>query len=927
MHSSYLEDAAKGITIGALVFIFVFSALPVQSVHAATSNGRPYFTITLEAPSTNPVRRQWAAIIQNSFSNAGIQANLVYVASFTILSETIFGADSAGKLYSQGGYDAFFVGAGGGTALPDFGTESVNYYRNAYPSDFPPAGNDWFWWRNSTYNALALKYNNDFNGTDRLSIAKQMIQILAQERPGMTILYPSSIYAYSPALNGWNTGGSAHSLTATTAERDFDHWSGVTAVNLAETGQVDNVNILPNTVQNTLYSQNLAGNLGEPTQEPDGRGVATYSCSAPDPCTGIAKSITTSADHITWTENLRAANWQDSAQVTADDYLFGEQVIDSAAYGYVGLGSQQSLLGLGMSFTYLNGTASYLSNGTFVGHTLPAGLNITSAWKSINATAFSFTMPSAYIFTNPLITSVTPLPKHLYEQLGSPTNYAVSTLTGFTDSGNLGMSTVKYTWNPSAGGDGSGTAAGGAYGGNGSVISHGVITDGAYIYDGYNTVSQTATAVAWPGYWNATGLQSIHEFGIQTLHLIVVIEKTAAIAGMGAGTYNVLDSQYTFSKDDAASITAAGGLADYVSDPSNGFQDMVLNDNSPIWGTGTATPLGQSNPAMAHTAALDIRHAMSVLIPRQQIVDQLLQGLGTPGITEDYWLPTQPASIYSQIYQGVSPDPYDPALAQQLLAAAGYNTGSTSSIVLPAPPTLSPTCTINATAPISVPQFTLGNSLTFSGTFAVIPGTFAGDGGAAVTLQQSTDGGTTWTPVTFAETNEGAYYSFSYQPTLTGTVEYRVFFTGVAWPDIQSRSISSAGRVESLVPPQTATNGLANVNITDTQYSDAQTYKIGTLADVASSIVTAENQATNNALCNLDKSLSSGTSSAISTLNTNIQTALNTLNAGLANSAKASDITTLNNNVSTATDVAYAALAVAIVLGLIAIFLSRRKPS
>jgi ABC-type transport system substrate-binding protein len=926
MHSSYLEDAAKGIAIGTLVFIFVFSALPVQSVHAQAANGKPYFTITLSAPSTNPVRRQWAAIIQNSFSNAGIAANLVYVASFTILSETIFGATSAGKLYSQGGYDAFFVGAGGGTALPDFGTQNVNYYRNAYPTDFPPSGNDWFWWKNQTYDDLALKYNNDFNGTDRLIIAKHMVQILAQERPGMTILYPSAIYAYAPSLDGWNTGGVEHALTATTAERDFVHWSGATTINMAETGQVDNVNILPNSVQNTMYSQNLAGNLAEGTQEPDGRGVATYSCLDPTPCTGIASKIVSSADHLTWTEALRPANWQDSAQVTADDYLFGEQTIDSAAYGYVGLGTQQSLLGLYMSFTYLNGTTTYLSNGTFVGHSAPASFTATSVWKSLNATAFSFTVPTAYIFTNPLLTAVTPLPKHLYEQF-SPSNYAVSTLTGFTDSGNLGSSTVKYTWNPTKGGDGSGTVAGGAYGGNGSVISHGVITDGPYIYDGYNTVSQTATAVAWPGYWNATGLQAINEFGVKTLHLIVVIEKTAAIAGLGAGTYNVLDSQYTFNKDDASAITAAGGYAAYVSDPSNGFQDMVLNDNSPIWGTGTATPLGQANPAKAHQAALDIRHAMSVLIPREQIVNQLLQGLGSPGITEDYWLPTQPASIYNQIYQGISPDPYDPALAQQLLAAAGYNTGSTSSIILPSPPTLSPTCTINATTPISVPQFTIGNSLTFSGAFLVIPGTFAGDGGAAVTLQQSTDGGTTWAPVAFAETNEGAYYSFSYQPAVTGTVEYRVFFTGVPWPVIQDRSISAAGRVESLVPPQTATNGLTNQNITNTQYSDVQTYKIGTLADVVSSIVTAVNQLNANSLCNLDKSLSSSTTSAISTLNSNIQTALNTLNSGLANSAKQSDVNTLNSNVATLTDVAYAALAVAVILGLVAIFLARRKPS
>jgi ABC-type transport system substrate-binding protein len=949
MQSSNFEDTAKGIAIGTLVFIFLFSAFPVHAAQAATGNGKPYFSITLSAPSTNPVRRQWAAIIQNSFVDAGIAANLVYVASFTILSETIFGAQSAGKLYNQGGYDAFFVGAGGGTALPDFGTQNVLYYRSATASDLPPAGNNWYWWKNATFNQLALKYNVDFNASDRVQIAKEMVRIAAQERPGMTILYPSAVYAYDPSFKGWATSGISGALTATTAERDFVHWNtgAATTINMAETGDIDNINILPTTVQNTLYSQNVAVNLAEPSQEPDGRAVGTYACDGFSPCTGIASNIVSSSDHLTWTESVRPHFWQDSAQVTADDYVYGNLIINLASYGYVGLGTQQSDLGLRQTYTFLNGTTSYVNNGTLVGHTAPAGWNSTSDWKALNVTAFSFTVPSAYIFTNPLLTSVAPLPKHLFEQ------FPVSSLTsgpfaGFTDSGSLGSATVAYHWNPSAGGDGKGTAAGGAYGGNGSATkTHGVITDGPYIYAGYDTVSQTATIVKNNAYWNITagqmlggGLAALGEFTASSIHFIHVTEKTAAIAGLATHTYNVLDSQYTFNKDDEAAITSAGGFAALVSDPSNGYQIMALNDNSPIWGDGTATPLGQSTPAKAHQAALDIRHAMSVLIPRQQIVNQLLQGLGTPGITEFYDIVTG-SSIYYQIYQGqgINPDPYDPALAQQLLSDAGYNTGSQTSITLPQPPQISPTCTITSTSNITVPSFLLGNSLTFSGAFIVSPGTFAGQGGAAVTLQQSTDNGTTWSPVAFAQTNEGTYYSFTYQPTFTGTVQYRVFYTGIPWSIIQARSISSAGRVESLVPPQANLNktsgqplgppngnGLAPQNITDTQYTLVQTYKVGTLSDVVSGITSAVNTVNGNALCTLDKSISNSTSSALTTLNNNIQQALTTLGG---NSAKSSDVAAINSQLTTLTDIAYAALAVAVILGLAAIALAsrKRKPS
>src|SRR5712691_9186686 len=210
MKSSNFEDIFKGIILGFITFIFVFSAIPIHTATAATTtgNGKPYFTITLEAPSTNPSRRQWAAIIQNSFSNAGIGANLIYVASFTILEATLLGPNS-NKLFKDGGFDAFFVGAGGGTALPDFGTQNVLYYKGEKATDFPPIGSNWYFWKNDTYNKLADQYGTTFDAAQRLQIAQKMVKIVAQERPGLTINYPSYVYAVDPTFNAWNTGGAA----------------------------------------------------------------------------------------------------------------------------------------------------------------------------------------------------------------------------------------------------------------------------------------------------------------------------------------------------------------------------------------------------------------------------------------------------------------------------------------------------------------------------------------------------------------------------------------------------------------------------------------------------------------------------------------------------------------------------------------------
>jgi hypothetical protein len=241
-----------------------------------------------------------------------------------------------------------------------------------------------------------------------------------------------------------------------------------------------------------------------------------------------------------------------------------------------------------------------------------------------------------------------------------------------------------------------------------------------------------------------------------------------------------------------------------------------------------------------------------------------------------------------------------------------------------------------------MPQFLSGNSITLTGTALVVPGTLAGTGGAAITLQQSTDNGTTWTSVALGQSNEGGYYSISYTPTVTGAVEYRVLFTGVPETQVNALSMNSAGRVESRIPPQTKQNGLSDLNVTNTQFSPVTTLKVGSLVDVGTALSSAINQAlgtlsnstalsVNNGLCGLQKSLSNSTSNAIATLSNNINTALNNLQSS-PSFAKASDVTTLTNTVNslnaqitTLTEIAYAALAVAIILGLAAIFLAMRK--
>lgn len=225
-------------------------------------------------------------------------------------------------------------------------------------------------------------------------------------------------------------------------------------------------------------------------------------------------------------------------------------------------------------------------------------------------------------------------------------------------------------------------------------------------------------------------------------------------------------------------------------------------------------------------------------------------------------------------------------------------------------------------------------------------------------------------------TTTGGYYTLTYSPTVSGVVSYRVFFTGLPETFLTPLGPASPNLPEAYVPPLAPASGLPVSNTTATQYSAVTTYNIGTLADVVAAITTSINSAitnsaaitnanNSNGLCSLEQSLATSINGALSTIasqNTANANSLNTAITGLgsstntalgkltdstntaisglqANSASKSDVTSLSNNVaslttqvsslnsqiSTLSTVAYAAIGIAVVLGLVAIGLSVRK--
>lgn len=880
-----------GSTLAFVAFILIFSSIPIQPVAAQQ---QPLFSMTLLAPTSNPVRRQWAAIITNSFQSVGIDAKLVYVSFGALISRVWPDKCPCGQLFDQGGYDAVFIGWGGGTVLPDFGTSNVVNYRYESASDVPNVGNNYAFFKNDTLNSLMDAYATEFNATKRVELAHKMIEIVAQERPYLIILYPASTVALANYVFPW---GTQTAWTDATTGVDIQHYKltqGDT-LNIAMTGDVNSVNQLPNSQSNSLYDRYLYGLVSAGLEELDTRTLTYYKA--------LATSITSSPDHLTWTVKFRPHTFHDGVQVTADDYVFTYMSLLRSDAGFVGLGTMQGLLGLNSTFTFLNGTTRYISNGTYYMTAPPSGFKPTSTFKAVDATTFTFTMPQAYIFTDPILTGIAALPMHIFEQIPAD-QWASSFLS------TLQNTPTKVTWNVNK------------YGGNGSYAwVYGPIGDGPYMYRGYDKVARVGTLVRFDNYWNASGLQALGQFNVKTIHVLTIVDKDAALAEFRLGRVNFLDPNYQFTTADISTVTSYGGVTITSSDPSAGWQELGLNLNHPVYGTGLGTPLGKSDPSKAHFAALMVRKALSYLIPRDYIIKQLLQGRGLPGTTQFGLYPAyQPP--------GLTPDPYDPTAARRFLAQAGYPTGvspgsSGGSITFPP---VQPVKVGNVS--VSVPDFLLGNTLTLSGSFTVDPVLAFNSGGFAVILQQSTDEGKTWTPVTFVITTPGTgRYTISYSPTVTGSVWYRVLFTGIPGNYVYATSLSNASLIQAqLLPDFGGGTRVRPANVTQPAYGPVTKLRVGTLADLVNALVqaqTAQLQSVANQLTGSISSLSTNTQNAINQLSSTAATKTDLSSLG---NQLTSQVNSLSSQVSTLTNVAYAALAVALVLGLIAIGLSRRKP-
>lgn len=642
-----------GVLLAIIVILACWGVLQPLRVVAQT----PLFSVTLIVPSgANQVRRDYANTIVQNMIAEGIDAKLV-ITNFDQLSNRLFGSGSS---YSQGGYDMGFIGWGFTGYVPDF---EANL--DGRPGFLPPAGSNYAFYNSPTVNALFDKLRSSTDTATQVQLTHEIQEEVFKDAPYNYIYESIDPVPRASKFTAW---GSPNIYSEVTFP-DVQHWGGSNSLTMAEASNVfprGSLNPAYTSSSNTFYAFYIWSQvMGGALQEPDPR----CSCYI----AGTAQSITSSPDGLTWTVKTKpGVLFQDGVEVTADDFVYTQYALTNSQTGSVSLASNIQYLGSKVTFTYLDGT-SHVDDNT--------GTNVPQTdgwWKATSKYEFQFHIPAAYPFTSQVFTAFAPLPKHIMEKFPFNTweSQPFSTASGST----------TYTWDKTR------------YGGSGSYTAVGPVGAGAYSLQSYDFTNNIATLVKFPGYWNASGLQALGQFSVNTYKVEWINSKTTAIAALGNGQVDLLDYNFALARD-RSTLQQMPNL-NVINATELGWQEMGFNLNNPVFGTGVNTPLGKSNPSQAADAARNIRKAISHLIPRQQIVNQLLAGSGYPlasflGPGWGVWYdPT------------LSPDTYDLGAAADDLRAAGYSplitatASTTSAAVIESSSTSSMTVVSTSTGPI-----------------------------------------------------------------------------------------------------------------------------------------------------------------------------------------------------------------------------------
>ena len=173
-------------------------------------------------------------------------------------------------------------------------------------------------------------------------------------------------------------------------------------------------------------------------------------------------------------------------------------------------------------------------------------------------------------------------------------------------------------------------------------------------YDGTNGVIHLKANPYWDD-WGGHAAQTITD-----IYFEFWSNKEGALSALASGALDMIDTNFSPTIDEVPSTV------DYTIVASPGSQELGFNMLHPYLGTGELCPIAVEDSGKY------IRQAISHLVPRQVIIDEILEGLGNLGIT--------PFPIGATGFDDtLEPYEYSIDLAKQKMVDAGFEYPTTVS--------------------------------------------------------------------------------------------------------------------------------------------------------------------------------------------------------------------------------------------------------
>jgi len=179
-------------------------------------------------------------------------------------------------------------------------------------------------------------------------------------------------------------------------------------------------------------------------------------------------------------------------------------------------------------------------------------------------------------------------------------------------------------------------------------------------------------------YWSDLNASDGFQPHLNELSFVYYDEKDKAISALFSGEIDIFDPDFGIFPPASFDQFAISRVLIH----SLSHQELGLNMKHPVFGTGELTPVGTPEAAKA------VRKAISHAIPRDQIVDEIYEGVASPGASIIH-------NIFLGLFEGLEPYAYDLDLAVEYMEDAGftecglgctpytpYTTGYTLSLIL-----------------------------------------------------------------------------------------------------------------------------------------------------------------------------------------------------------------------------------------------------